>query len=616
MQRLTGVRLAGRLGVGFGALGLALMIVAALAGSRMAGLGDDIRSLAAKDLRATDLAGRVATRSAIVGNHVSQHVFVYDGDLKAQDRLAAEVKTLRASNIADAKELDRILAGSSSAAGAHRFGAARTAFAAVYTTVLAGSRSETVADAGKRGGARDIYFRQLLPRLKAVTDAAGALQDKVRAAAVADAADSVDAAGSARRTIYITALLALFAAVGIAVSITRLVTRPVAAIARGLTSLDERDLANLEKGLLAIADGDLTVAVQSETGPVAITSNDELGQLTGTFNAVADKAQRSIASYTTMRSNLGTLIGDVSRNASTVSSASQEMATTSDEAGRAVTEIAAAVSEVATGAERQVRMVETTRAAMLQAARAAGQSAFGAQQTAEAAEQARDVAREGVTAAQLASDSIAVLAESSAQVSEGIRSLSVKSERIGGIVGTITGIAEQTNLLALNAAIEAARAGESGRGFAVVAEEVRKLAEGSQSAAAEISALIAEIQSETGRVVVSVDTAAGRTQDSVASVEHTRAAFERIGEAVEAMSGQIAQIVQSVQGISAETERAGNDIAEIAAVAEESSASAQQVSASTEQTSASTQEIAAGASDLARTADELNSLVARFTIAA
>ena len=81
-----------------------------------------------------------------------------------------------------------------------------------------------------------------------------------------------------------------------------------------------------------------------------------------------------------------------------------------------------------------------------------------------------------------------MLAESSAQVSEGIQALSVKSERIGGIVGTITGIAEQTNLLALNAAIEAARAGEQGRGFAVVAEEVRKLAEESQSAAAEISA--------------------------------------------------------------------------------------------------------------------------------
>ena len=77
--------------------------------------------------------------------------------------------------------------------------------------------------------------------------------------------------------------------------------------------------------------------------------------------------------------------------------------------------------------------------------------------------------------------------ESSGQVSDAIGALAAKSEQIGGIVETITGIADQTNLLALNAAIEAARAGEQGRGFAVVAEEVRKLAEESQQAAATIA---------------------------------------------------------------------------------------------------------------------------------
>ena len=95
--------------------------------------------------------------------------------------------------------------------------------------------------------------------------------------------------------------------------------------------------------------------------------------------------------------------------------------------------------------------------------------------------------------------------ESSLQATDAIRGLGAKSEQIGGIVATITGIAEQTNLLALNAAIEAARAGEQGRGFAVVAEEVRKLAEESQSAAASIAGLIAEIQGETAKAVEVVE---------------------------------------------------------------------------------------------------------------
>ena len=204
--------------------------------------------------------------------------------------------------------------------------------------------------------------------------------------------------------------------------------------------------------------------------------------------------------------------------------------------------------------------------------------------------------------------------ENAGEVTQVMQQLANKSEQIGGIIETITGIAGQTNLLALNAAIEAARAGEQGKGFAVVAEEVRKLAEDSQRAAATIADLVQEIQAETNHAVFVVEAGAralraGR-RDRRAGARRLRA-HRRL---VEGMSARVDAIAAAVQQIAASAERVQEDMAEVAAVAEESSASSEQVSASTQQTSASAQEIAASAQQLAGTANELERLVAQFAV--
>ena len=356
------------------------------------------------------------------------------------------------------------------------------------------------------------------------------------------------------------------------------------ALAFAITRAIVRDLRLVAGASEQIGEGDLTITVDTR-------SNDEIGDMGRSFQRMVEK--------------LRVLLAKVSEASATISASSEQMATTSEEAGRAVGDIAGAISEVARGADRQVKTVDAAKRLAEEMAAAVSTSAIEAQQTADAAQQAQLVAEEGVGAATAATEAAAAA----------IAELSSKSAQIGGIVETITGIAGQTNLLALNAAIEAARAGEQGRGFAVVAEEVRKLAEESQEAAADIARLIGEIQAETERVVEVVRDSAERTEGGATTVEGARDAFLSIGERVRDMAARVEQIAGATQQVAAGAASVQESMSEITEVAQQSSASTEQVSAAAQESSASAQQIAASAQELARTAEELELLVANFRLA-
>jgi methyl-accepting chemotaxis protein len=455
---------------------------------------------------------------------------------------------------------------------------------------------------------------QALPAFTKVEDDFDKLFDSEVTNAAAGAKQVHDTYISSRTLMILLTLVASVLGFGIAALISSGIRRNVKQVLDRLTSLRERDTTDLRLAMDRMAAGDLTVEVTPVTPSIEKWSNDEVGDVAQAVNTVRDNTLASVEAYNASRESLAAMIGQVAGTASTVSSASQQIAATSDEAGRAVGEIASAIGEVASGSEKQVAGIADVRHLTEEAAEATTRSAQDASETARVAEEARKIATEGALAVDEATEAMASVRTASAQATEAIRGLGQKSDQIGGIVATITGIAEQTNLLALNAAIEAARAGEQGRGFAVVAEEVRKLAEESQTAARSISSLIGEIQAETGRAVEVVEDGAVQTEAGAATVEQAREAFRRIGGSVEDVTNRVGQIAASVQQMAAAATQTGERISDVAAVAEQASASAEQVSASTQQTSASTEEIAASAQELARTATDLEQLVAQFTL--
>jgi methyl-accepting chemotaxis protein len=323
------------------------------------------------------------------------------------------------------------------------------------------------------------------------------------------------------------------------------------------------------------------------------------------------------AAIGTLRQGIGQvaeLVQAIQRTAAGVASASLEMVQSTAEAGRASSGVADSLTQMADGAQRQVNAVSSARESAGRVGEAVASSAESARRTAEAARRVQEAAEQGVAAATEATVAAQAVSESSAQASEAIGELAAKSEHIGTIVKTITGIAEQTNLLALNAAIEAARAGESGKGFAVVAEEVRKLADESQQAAAAISNIVREIQSETRLAVSVVQDGAQRTGESAATADQTRLAFERIGEAVMEMTQQSQDISRATEQISEGAERMRDEMERVAVVAAQSSSATEHASAATEQTSASTQQVAASAELLAQSAQDLQDLVRTFRL--
>lgn len=114
-----------------------------------------------------------------------------------------------------------------------------------------------------------------------------------------------------------------------------------------------------------------------------------------------------------------------------------------------------------------------------------------------------------------------------------INSVSEKSKQMSEVIQVIQQVASQTNLLAMNAAIEAAHAGEAGQGFSVVADEIRKLAESTQSQAKSIKDLIIEITKAI--------------QNGSSSMQDTKAMFYKIQQEIVTQTNVVENIAQTME---------------------------------------------------------------------
>ena len=184
-----------------------------------------------------------------------------------------------------------------------------------------------------------------------------------------------------------------------------------------------------------------------------------------------------------MKNNIKALLRNLTETAEHMAASSEELTASSEQSAQAANQVAGSITEVAQGAETQMQATNEAGQFVKHISASIAQVSQNSEQVATSANHTMQTATDGEGIIKRAVTEMKTIEEKTNATSTVIGKLEDKSKQIGQIVETISGIASQTNLLALNAAIEAARAGDAGRGFAVVAEEVRKLAEQSETAA-------------------------------------------------------------------------------------------------------------------------------------
>lgn len=287
-----------------------------------------------------------------------------------------------------------------------------------------------------------------------------------------------------------------------------------------------------------------------------------------------------------MTANLRQLIGGLHEGVTQIASAAEQLS--------AVTE------QTSAGVNSQRNETDQVATAMNQMASTVQEVASNAEQASHAAASASKEARDGDAVVTKAVLQIEKLATEVGHSKTAMDDLKEESNKIGGVLDVIKAVAEQTNLLALNAAIEAARAGEAGRGFAVVADEVRSLAQRTQTSTEEIAALIDGLHRRTAQVATTLENSRLLTDNSV---ELTRDA----GTSIRNISQSISTIESMNQQIAASAE-------EQSAVAEEINRSVLSVRDISEQTASASEETAASSVELARLGMHLQGLVSKFEI--
>ena len=305
---------------------------------------------------------------------------------------------------------------------------------------------------------------------------------------------------------------------------------------------------------------------------VPVSSNDEVGQMAVTFNAMQGGYTRIVNTVAQAATQLDLDTRQLAASMNQVRQGMLLQQTETDSAATAINQMTATIRQIAQYADDTRNQSDTTD----------------------------HIASNGQKVVSRVELSISSLSQDMQRTTKTIQQLAEDSQKINSVVSVIHGIAEQTNLLALNAAIEAARAGDMGRGFAVVADEVRNLARRVQDSTDEITNMVLELQKQTHEAVQSMQESASKADSCAQQAQEANHALESITQAVTQIRESNTQIAVAARQQANAAMDLSHSIADVHKV--------------TEQTVQQTQKSAQTSSELAALSGSLNQAIGQLKL--
>jgi methyl-accepting chemotaxis protein WspA len=398
--------------------------------------------------------------------------------------------------------------------------------------------------------AHTMVGSRLTPAFQALERAAQALFDYNKLRAHQGSREIAAAVRAATRGVVVSGLLALVLAFMCGYLLLKAISSP---------------LARLLEAVDIMRTGDLSRRLR-------LSQQDEFAALADGFNRMGDE--------------LGALVGHIQRSGIQVNTSVTEIAATSKQQQATAAEIATTSTEIG-ATSREISA--TSRELVKTMSEVAG-----------FADQSAGLAGHGQSGLKQMESTMQRVMQATGAINAKLAVLNDKAANIGQVVTTIARVADQTNLLSLNAAIEAEKAGEYGRGFTVVATEIRRLADQTAVATADIEQMVREIQSAVSAGVMGMDRFSEEVRAGIAEVQQ--------------VGGQLSQIIQQVQALAPRCEAVSEGVRAQSTGAEQITQALAQLTEAAQQTVESLRQSTMAIGDLNQVASGLRTAITRFKL--